>query len=66
MCLVSVMTCYDMQINPEKNFLMNFKSLVEWSVETLSLWQVLNEYNIEDVILHLDTVRHSVFDYFCY
>ncbi|XP_066015751.1 uncharacterized protein [Pocillopora verrucosa] len=34
---------------------MNFKSLVEWSVETLSLWQVLNEYNIEDVILHLDT-----------
>ena len=45
---------------------MNFKSLVEWSVETLSLWQVLNEYNIEDVILHLDTVRYSVFDYFCY
>ena len=38
---------------------MNFKSLVEWSVETLSLWQVLNEYNIEDVILHLDSVRHG-------
>ena len=46
--------------------MINFKSLVERSVETLSLWQVLNEHNIEDVILHLDTVRHFVFDYFCY
>lgn len=42
-------------INPEKNFVINFKSLVDRSVETLSLWQVLNEHNIEDVILHLDT-----------
>ncbi|PFX30165.1 Nuclear pore complex protein Nup155 [Stylophora pistillata] len=42
-------------INAEKNFMMNFKSLVDRSVEILSLWQVLNEHNMEDVTLRLDT-----------
>lgn len=40
----------------EKNFLMNFKSLVDRSIETLMLWQVLNEHNFEDVVLHLEPV----------
>jgi len=40
----------------EKNFLINFKSLIDRSIETLSLWQVLNEHNFEDVILHLEPV----------
>ena len=38
--------------------MINFKSLIDRSVETLCLWQVLNEHNVEDVLLHLDTVRH--------
>lgn len=42
-------------INAERNFMMNFKSLVDRSVEILSLWQVLNEHNMEDVTLRLDT-----------
>ena len=45
-------------LNAEKNFVINFKSLIDRSLETLSLWQVLNEHNVEDVILHLDVVRH--------
>ena len=45
-------------LNAEKNFVINFKSLIDRSVETLCLWQVLNEHNFEDVVLHLDTVRH--------
>lgn len=40
----------------EKNFLMNFKSLVDRSIETLMLWQVLSEHNFEDVVLHLEPV----------
>lgn len=48
-------------LNAEKNFVINFKSLIDRSVETLSLWQVLNEHNVEDVIFHLDTVRHFLF-----
>jgi len=44
-------------LHAEKTFVINFKSLVDRSLETLSLWQVLNEHNVEDVILHLDTVR---------
>lgn len=38
----------------EKNFLINFKLLIDQSIETLYLWQVLNEHNFEDVILHLE------------
>ena len=41
----------------EKNFLINFKSLIDRSIETLDLWQVLNEHNFEEVILHLEPVR---------
>ncbi|KAM7443523.1 hypothetical protein ABFA07_007737 [Porites harrisoni] len=40
----------------EKNFLINFKSLIDRSIETLHLWQVLNEHNFEEVILHLEPV----------
>ncbi|XP_074610935.1 nuclear pore complex protein Nup155-like [Acropora palmata] len=50
----------------EKNFLINFKSLIDRSIETLMLWQVLNEHNFEDVVLHLepvmkDRLKHSKF-----
>ena len=41
----------------EKNFLINFKSLIDQSIETLHLWQVLNEHNFEEVIIHLEPVR---------
>lgn len=44
----------------EKNFLINFKSLIDRSVETLHLWQVLNEHNFEEVILHLEPVRWNL------
>jgi len=50
-------------LHAEKTFVINFKSLIDRSLETLSLWQVLNEHNVEDVILHLDTVR--LFFQFC-
>ena len=44
----------------EKNFLINFKSLIDRSIETLHLWQVLNEHNFEEVILHLEPVRWNL------
>lgn len=43
-------------LQAEKTFIINFKSLIDRSLETLCLWQVLNEHNVEDVIFHLDTV----------
>ena len=45
-------------LQAEKAFVINFKSIIDRSLETLSLWLVLNEHNVEDVIFHLDTVRH--------
>lgn len=50
----------------EKNFLINFKSLIDRSIEALYLWQVLNEHNFEDVMLRLepgirDHLKHMKF-----
>ena len=49
----------------EKNFLINFKSLIDRSIETLHLWQVLNEHNFEEVILHLEPVRWNLKVLYC-